>query len=424
MKVLRDLEELVSHQVIDKETALRIEQHYQSKKNSSTNRFFIVFGILGAILIGLGIWLIVAHNWDDLSRFTKTVFAFVPLLLGQMACAYSFIKKRESIAWKESTSAFLFFCIGICIALISQIYHIQGDEHEFILTWMLLSLPLIFIMDSSILSLLYIIGITNYGSMTGYGISGQSDGHLYWLLLIAILPYYYLLIRKFPNSLFTFFHHWAIPISLTSLFGIITKENAYWMISAYLSMFGLFLQIGPLLMKNNHWLSNGYKLIGTFGTLALIFFMSFYGILDVQFDQNSHTDDWLSSIEFLTSAVLLLLSWGLWIYRGWRQHFHWIYLAPLLIFMLTFFKTPNPTPIILVNLYIFILGVVSILEGLKKDQLSILNYGLSIITILIFCRFFDTDIPFVVKGIIFLVVGFGFFAANYYMLRKRKSHDI
>ena len=45
-----------------------------------------------------------------------------------------------------------------------------------------------------------------------------------------------------------------------------------------------------------------------------------------------------------------------------------------------------------------------------------------ILTALIVCRFFDTDFSFVVRGLLFIAVGAGFFVANIYMIRKRKPN--
>ncbi|MEM6542707.1 MAG: DUF2157 domain-containing protein, partial [Bacteroidota bacterium] len=61
--------------------------------------------------------------------------------------------------------------------------------------------------------------------------------------------------------------------------------------------------------------------------------------------------------------------------------------------------------------------------GAKQDHLGILNYGLLILTALVVCRFFDTDLSFVVRGIMFVSVGAGFFVANYLMLKKRKANE-
>ena len=68
------------------------------------------------------------------------------------------------------------------------------------------------------------------------------------------------------------------------------------------------------------------------------------------------------------------------------------------------------------------LGVVKIKEGADNDHLGTLNYGLLILTILVLCRFFDTELSFVLRGLMFLIVGVGFFAANYKFLAKRKKN--
>ena len=76
---------------------------------------------------------------------------------------------------------------------------------------------------------------------------------------------------------------------------------------------------------------------------------------------------------------------------------------------------------VLVNALILALAIYTIRDGALQNHLGILNYGLLIITALIGCRFFDTDFTFVVRGLLFIAVGIGFFAANYYMIQKRKK---
>ena len=76
---------------------------------------------------------------------------------------------------------------------------------------------------------------------------------------------------------------------------------------------------------------------------------------------------------------------------------------------------------LLINVLILILAIHTIRDGAQRNHLGILNYGLLIITALITCRFFDTDFSFVVRGLLFIGIGIGFFAANYYMIQKRKK---
>jgi hypothetical protein len=79
--------------------------------------------------------------------------------------------------------------------------------------------------------------------------------------------------------------------------------------------------------------------------------------------------------------------------------------------------------VILTNFFVLAIGILTIREGAKQNHLGILNYGLLIITALVICRFFDTDLSFILRGILFMLVGAGFFAANYWMMKKRKTND-
>ena len=102
--MIKDINELVEAEIISQETADKILAFYQYKKDQSKNKLNIVFGILGALLVGLGIIMIVAHNWDDLSRGVKTCFAFLPLIIGQGFCAYALFKKPGNVTWREASS--------------------------------------------------------------------------------------------------------------------------------------------------------------------------------------------------------------------------------------------------------------------------------------------------------------------------------
>jgi len=77
------LPELVREGLLSSEQAERIRARYQAGAEQAGNRQLLVFAILGSLLVGLGIILIIAHNWDDLSRPLRTLLAFAPVLLGQ-----------------------------------------------------------------------------------------------------------------------------------------------------------------------------------------------------------------------------------------------------------------------------------------------------------------------------------------------------
>src|SRR5262249_42781506 len=93
-----------------------------------------------------------------------------------------------------------------------------------------------------------------------------------------------------------------------------------------------------------------------------------------------------------------------------------------LIFLVLFFIGLS-NPLIsrgLTNVLLLALGVYTIREGALADQLWKMNYGLLILAVLIGCRFFDTDMSFILRGLLFVGIGVGFFVMNIMMMRKRK----
>lgn len=425
--MIKDIPELLKAGVISEETADNIRAFYQEKEGQSSRRLFIVFGVLGAILVGLGMVLIIAHNWDEMSRMTKTGLAFLPLLLGQVLCGYVLVKKQDSVAWRESTTAFLFFAVGAIISLISQIYNIPGNISSFLLTWLLLCLPLVYVMKSSIASLLYLIGITSYAVETGYWSYPSSESYLYWLLLLAILPHYYLLYKEKSHSNFMIFHNWLIPLSVIITLGTVAKGTGELMFIAYISLFGLIYLIGELdFFTKQRPRSNGYKILGSLGTIILLLILSFSEFWEDLRGEDFSFNAVIRSPEFLASAILSLLAAGLLSLQLKNRSLNDIKpIAPVFILFIIIFMIglSSSLSVVLINMLVFAIGILTIREGAKLDSLGILNYGLLIITALVVSRFFDTDLSFVIRGVLFVSVGIGFFATNYWMLKKRNPND-
>lgn len=418
----KEIPELLKAGIISPETAERMQQFYRNKSGQAHNRLFIVFGILGAILVGLGIILIIAHNWDQFSRSVKTMFSFLPLIVGQVFCLYTILKKNDSITWRESASVFLFFAVGASISLISQVYNIPGDISSFLLTWMLLCLPLVYIMRSSVTSLLYIAGITYWAASTGYWSFPSSETYFYWLLLMAIFPHYYFLSNRQPQSNFIFFHHWFIALSITFVLGTISRGQEEWMYLAYISLFGLFYLMGRSnFFESNRRPINAYIVIGSAGTIIVLLILSFKWFWEDLRSANLA----INSSEFLAAAIITVLATVVFFLQ--RKDRHLVDLNPVegvfLIFIIIFIAGIfSPVAVIFVNLLVFIIGILTVRFGAKTDHLGILNYGLLIISTLVICRFFDTDLSFVARGLLFVGVGLGFFIANSRMLKKRQEN--
>ena len=70
------------------------------------------------------------------------------------------------------------------------------------------------------------------------------------------------------------------------------------------------------------------------------------------------------------------------------------------------------------NGYVFVLGAVTLRDGMRRNSPMSLNVGLTILCGLLLMRFFDSDLPFTVRGVVFVIIGAGFLGTNAWLRRR------
>jgi uncharacterized membrane protein len=423
--IVKELPDLIQAQIITEDTAQRIKDYYEQRPEQSANRLFIVFGILGSLLVGMGIVLIIAHNWDTLSKIAKLAVGFLPLVIAQAICGYVLFKKPDERSWREGAAVFLFFAIAISISIVSQVYNIEGDLGGFLFIWMCLALPVAYVLRSSVASLLFIVGITWYACEVGYFNYSNSNSLSFWILLLLILPFYYFeFIRKNLKNNFFYFHSWLLVLSLTICLGLFIEQGEEIIVIAYMSLFSAFVLMSQLkVFETGRVLSNAYLVVGSLGIISLLLSLSFDWYWS-EIDNGSMSAIFGHS-ETIVSIALIFICTGLLLHllkaKNWNDLNSKSY--AFIVFFIVFFVGQWFPAVaqLLINILVLILAIHTIREGAQRNHLGILNYGLLIITALITCRFFDTDFSFVLRGLLFIAIGIGFFSANYYMIKKRKQ---
>lgn len=427
MKIKQDIAELLEKGVINRETAEAIAEYYDKKAHLKTNNSSLLvtsFAIIGSLLVGLGIILIVAHNWDQLSKFTKNILSLLPIIIAQALCGYSLLKKDHP-AWREASSILLFFGIGASISLISQVYNIIGDLDIFVLMWMLLALPIVYVMKSSSVSLFYILGVTYYASLSGmYGYSSNPP-YLYFPLILGIAPHYYQLYKSNPKGNYLYFHNGILPISFLIIVASFSSRNEFILMPLYFNILTLYYFIGVSKHADKMRL-NGFKNLGQLGLVFMLLFFSFKffweSLLFYSFDIEklfSTLGVYLVLAAFVANLIALLRKGSL-LEVIKKEVFLTAFVWLTFIFIIGLY---SPISFLLMNALAFTIGLIKVREGSKSEGLAVLNFGLIILSVLIISRFFEADISFFLKGILFIAVGIGFFLANYFTLKRRKGHE-
>lgn len=418
--IIKDLHELVAHKVITPQTATDIEKYYATRVSPQSNIMLTIFGVLGGILVGMGIILIFAHNWDTFSKTLKTGLAVLPLFISQILAGYSIITNKSRV-WKETSGVLLFFAVGASISLVAQIYNISGDMPAFLSTWIVLCLPLVYLLNSNALAILLLVFSTWYSVQAGYFISAKP--YMYILFIAVLIPFYSKHLKTNANGNMAIILNWLVPLSVFIALGAFLNEANGFTLVIYMAFLCLLYNIGSLPYFSNLEKKTGYLAYGEIGIIVVLLMVSSqymwvevlgYGPNGIALPQAQFIILWVALL--LISAVLMLK------YRSakFAISLKWAtFLFPVLYFVA---MANVPLATILTNLLILAFGVMTIRNGINNLRFKTLNFGLLVLAVLTTIRFFDTNISFAIRGSLFLIVGIGFFVANYIVIKKKKDN--
>ncbi|MDC1106916.1 DUF2157 domain-containing protein [Prolixibacteraceae bacterium] len=422
----KDLKELIQAGVIDDAIAERVRIYYDENPVDNKRRLNIIFSILGALLIGLGVIQLIAHNWDHFSTFVKVSIAMIPLIIGQAFCGMVLYYPKLS-SWRESAASFLVMSLGASISLVSQTYHMDGSLSAFMISWIIPTLPIIYVMRSSMASVLYVIGCGIYV----ISLEAVEDPLIVLLiylgLLIPMLPSYVTEIKRDLQGNFSILLQGVMAvIFLVVLFAAYNDLSFVWsgpiFISAFSSIYILGLNSEKASAKNKY---SVYRVLGSLGTIMILFVLSsnFYW---KEFDKAvgpfvgiTYHPGFIGLTIFMAISIILLVRMQK---QGVRvRNLSPLVYSPMIYIPLIFLSIYLPIGKFFTNLLLLWIGLFYILEGAKKDIAQLTSYGLLILFIWTQIRLFDMRMDLILKGVIFILLGVAFISANIWLSKAVKG---
>lgn len=418
-RLLEVLPELVKEGLIDGDQAERIRLRYSTPGEHSSGRLTLLFSILGGLLIGLGIILVVAHNWDSFGRVVRTIFAFLPMGIGQALVLYVLLRKREQRAWKEGTSIFLMLAVGACMALVSQIYHIPGELDGFLLAWCLLTVPLVYVPGALTAFLGYLVMITWYAITVR--MEHWRDHMLPWQylpLLALALPFYIRQWRQRGATVGTFWAGLLLAGSI-AIAGQLFWRRDHLEIAVAIAGLACAYCLVPWFHKGRMVRTGAFPFLGGAAMLGVLLFLSYHDAWRELWRPERHIgiDVWAISLMVVIGSVTYALA------LRHRRPGEGTWLPETLGVVLLAYGLGNisiPLATLVVNGWLLALGLHAVINGLRNDSLPRMNLGLAILSLTIVLRFFDLDINDALKGAVFMAMGAGFLVMNVRMLNQRK----
>ncbi len=425
-----ELPKLVAQGVLDESAAERIRAHYGPLPERRAGSLALaVFGIIGGGLVALGIILILANNWEQLSRPLRAGIAFGVLLVAQAIAGYAALKRPPSRALNEGAGLFLGLCIGACIALIGQTYHIPGDLGSFLLTWTLLALPVVYLLNAGTVAIGYFAGITAWSA---YVQDLNEHALMFWPLAALGAPFVYMTIRKEPYTLRTSWVLLGLSICAIVAAGVAMDRSlpGLW-IPMYASLFGVMYMGGAFLFHEaESFRQKPIYGIGATGLTIMTFVFTFdepwdsigwhyYRYGDGYFEYAAIADYILTG-ALLAGVVILLVT------AVRRQRASYIPLGAMPLLAVVCFGITAGTDDefiarVLFNVYLFAVSIFTIVHGVRTDRLEIVNSGMLMFSVLVTMRFFDIDFSFVERGLAFIAIGAGFLITNIVLISRKRA---
>jgi uncharacterized membrane protein len=420
-----ELPELVERGVLTAESAESLRRYYASIEPARPRVPWgqILLSTFGALLVGGGLILILAHNWDGLGRPARAAVALGMLVAAQALAFYATVRRAGSMAWAESTSALLVTAVGAAISLVGQTYHVGGSFEGLMQAWLWLIVLIPYFTGSTLAS----IGFWALLVVRAAPFSWREAPWDLWVLVVAGVPFVAARVRRYPDS-------WATTLTVlaaaASIFivGSMATIDVGW--TGQWALFQVSFLAALLAAASWPSLDAGAwrRRVMLPSSLALIAIGTILTFDDV----------WRSVViverVYRNPAVIIgaLISAGCAVFAAMVT----IRLAragrmaaaagtAAAIFVVAghasaMFDAPAAGWIAF-NVWLLIYGILTLVEGIRTLELGPANRGLLALAALVIARFFDTELSFLARGLVFVAFGVACLVLNLWLMRRARK---
>jgi uncharacterized membrane protein len=366
----------------------------ERQKDTSSNNFVITISTIGAILLGVGVILFVASNWQMMPDMVKTILligsTFLFYFLG-----YDFKYHRRDLPKVGAALLFLGgILFGATLFLLAQIYHVEANSHIIALIWLIGILPFVYAFTSvemaGLAALVFYIWVTLFvlqdmlGGAFGWFGGSSNYNNLFYLPVVYLLS----------------------GIALFGIGGLHYFKSSLSKIARLFRLFGLRVGMVALFLLSFRFFSGNYEGYSFRGEAVpneeltiILTLLAVLGIgtLFVNILYNPSKSK-APGVEFYINLALVVLT-------------------------LIFFNFPlyDNSYVILFNLVLA--GIIFLLfqQGYYRQDMAIVNTGLFFFVVFIIAKYFDFFWGLLDRSAFFIVGGVILLALGTIVERKRRE---
>ena len=419
------LEEWVREGLISPESAEILLRRNRAEAGVAADavkrKLLTVLAILCAALLGGGLILVIAHNWDMLSPFWRLSMAYLPLLAGLVFGGFVLRRHDGKPCWCEPAALWIGAAAASAIAIVSQLYQVSGSLNDYLFWLILLCVPQVWLFRSTALALCCSVA-TVAMAVSGAELIERSflQTTLFFLLLA---PWTLRLALRAAGRWGKLAGQLATLLLLFTLGDCaLGKTGGFVGLISWAALFSVLLTGGAELFRREGGgrFGNLFLLAG-FGGLAWLVvagsFREFWGMFR-EVDCTASGWGWL-----LFTLALYAAAVGFLCRDRRRAEGGWIAVAaPLLVFCCLLGENPDCS-MLLFNIYFAVTGLWMLWYGVRLRQLGWLNGGMLILGAQIFLRFCASG-DILACGICFLVLGAALGGVNLVLARKFRREAV
>lgn len=420
-------------ELLSKELDVGIEELIYGKKNRvgfepdkkpDKKIITIVLTVLGTLFTSVGLVMVFAAFWEDLSSF-KNVFAFLPLAVGFGLSVFVLMKRSGSALWREGASVAWVVGIAATNALLNSINSADLGFALLLFIDTFLILPVMLIMRSAFPSAAFFVGIA--ASTVLMTEEASTKGTVAVMISCAVLfaaGFVFTLKNRFGDrrdALMFWVRLLASGFELSVLFGIFagrtvfSNQIQFGFRAAYLFFLVLYC-IGPRFSQRG---------VVQFGAAPLSVFAMVMTPLQFEYYYARRSQIAVLYVILIAFAVIALA------FRfgelkkdklkiGIAVSVLAVFIADLIM---SIDKTPEAARFIVFAFIALLVSVLFIIKGINRNELVTVNFGTvsAAVVVTVFLIFAEIE-PYVIglavasSGIILLVV-------NRRMLKKVKAAE-
>jgi uncharacterized membrane protein len=298
--------------LVSEDQAARILDLYgtpQEIRERQTARGLLTLASLAALLVGLGVLLLIAYNWENLPDWVELALVFGALVgIHAIGFALRYRLGRRMASEVVFFLACLFF--GAAIGLVAQIFHINSDNPDGIWWWAVGTLPFALMLDTLLLHTLYVGLLALFAGWLVFGSSSSFGAMLVGALRLPHNIAFSVPLLALPGLV------WAYRKGSAKTVALYAPLLAWWVI---LQPFAWRLQANPiyflgcigglfLILAQCHAedsvMAVPYRFYGSLLVAGVLVPLSYY-----QFNREVHSSDvaWGLLVEMVVIAIIALL---------------------------------------------------------------------------------------------------------------------